>query len=102
MLICCSWCVCKLLLSWFYAAAQLGVTYLLFFVQPSWQLTMFSNSSFTVTVNFATLAAVFMAQLVRAIWFNERMPWRGSANSFFFTGVACDAGLTVLLQSIVR
>ena len=102
MLICCSWCVCKLLASWFYAASQLGFTYLLFFVQPSWQLDMFSSNSVTISINFATIAAVFVAQLVRAIWVNERNSWRGAANNYFVTGVACDIGLTILLQATMR
>ena len=98
--VCCSWCVAQLLLQWFVAASELGFAFIAIFVQPS---AMFSSNSFQLTINLTTVAAVFFAQLVRALWYNERMPWghRMSTN-YLLSGVACDTGLTLLLQGIMR
>ena len=65
--------------------------------------TMFSSNSFQVNINMTTLAAVFFAQLVRAMWSNGRMPWGNRLTSnYFLSGIACDVGLTILLQGIMK
>lgn len=53
----------------------------------------------TLQVSVSMVAAVFIAEIVSAVWYSG--PWGRYGTRYFLSGIACDIGLVFLLQTII-
>ena len=56
-------------------------------------------AGFTIEVSVALVAAVFIAEVISAVWYSG--PWGRYGTRYFLSGIICDVGLVVLLQIII-